>query len=75
VICSDAAALPEVAGDAALYANADDHHQLASQMMSVYKDEVLRQSLISRGITQAAKYSWDRSAELLWNSIEKAVSK
>lgn len=69
VICSDTSAMPETAGDAALYASPTDPEAIAKQMLALYKDETLRNQLIESGSKQAAKFNWDVSAELLWNNI------
>jgi len=71
VITSSKSAMQEIAGDAALYANADDHEDLAEQMMRMYKDESLKKGLITKGEQCARQYDWDRSAALLWQTIEK----
>jgi glycosyltransferase involved in cell wall biosynthesis len=71
VITSSKTVMQEIAGDAALYVNADDHEDLAEQMMRIYKDESLKKDLITKGEQCAKQYSWDRSAALLWQTIEK----
>jgi glycosyltransferase involved in cell wall biosynthesis len=73
VIISSGSAMQELAGDAALFADPESIPDLAAQMMTVYKDEALRSKLIEKGKLIAAKYSWNTSAELLWQSIENAM--
>jgi glycosyltransferase involved in cell wall biosynthesis len=73
VITSVNSAMQEIAGDAALYADATDHHDIAEKMMLLYKDENLRGKLVQRGRLAGNKYNWDKSAELLWESIMKAA--
>lgn len=73
VITSSGSAMEEIAGDAALYADAGDHQAIAEKMMLVYKDEELRKELISKGRERAHQYKWDKTAELLWQSILDAV--
>ena len=63
VICSRAASVPEVAGDAALYCNAQDVDDIAACLRKVIEDEALRRSLTERGALQAAKFTWQSSAE------------
>ncbi len=65
-------AIPEVASDAALYFNSNDYKDIADKMMLIYKDEKLRQHLIDKGREQVKKYNWEKSAPMLWMSIEKA---
>ena len=74
VIVSDAGALPEICGDAALYVNAADHKNIADKMMLVFKDEKLRKQLIEKGKVQIKKYNWDIAAEQLLNCIKKAIN-
>ncbi|MFN2456983.1 MAG: glycosyltransferase family 4 protein [Chitinophagaceae bacterium] len=65
--------MQEVAKDAALYFNATDPQDIADKLMLIYKDENLRKQLIERGSTISKKYSWQRTAGLLWNCISKAL--
>jgi len=66
--------MEEIAKDAALYADAKNFEDIAGKMMLIYKDEKLRKELIEKGKIIAARYSWQRTAELLWQSILKAVN-
>ncbi len=61
VICSRVASLPEVAGDAALYADATPEAYLAA-MRDLLKDGALRGQLQELGRRQASKFSWQRCA-------------
>jgi glycosyltransferase involved in cell wall biosynthesis len=67
--------ISEIAGEAALYANAADPVDIAEQMKRMYKDEPLRNRLIEAGKARGAKYNWNTTAQLLWEVIEQAVSK
>jgi glycosyltransferase involved in cell wall biosynthesis len=73
VITSSNSAMEEIAGDAALYADPKSFEDLAEKMMLIYKDENLRNTLIEKGKIVSLRYSWPRTAELLWESIQKAV--
>ena len=73
VITSSLSSMQEIAGDAALYADADRFENIAEQMMRIYKDEALGKELIEKGQLVAGRYSWDRTAGLLWKSIIKAA--
>lgn len=74
VIASVKSAMQEIAGDAALYADAENYTAIADEMKLLYKDENLRKELIQKGQRRAKEYSWDKTADLLWHSILKAVS-
>jgi glycosyltransferase involved in cell wall biosynthesis len=74
VITSENSAMQEIAKDAGLYANPKDHNDIAEKMMLLYKDENLRSQLIEKGKKISEQYNWDKSAELLWQSIMKALA-
>jgi glycosyltransferase involved in cell wall biosynthesis len=73
VLTSEKTSMQEVAGDAALYFNPKEHADIADKMMLIYKDENLRKQLIEKGKLNVEKYNWEKSAELFWESILKAV--
>jgi len=64
VVASRASALPEVAGDAALYAPPDDALAWAAALRRIVEDAELRERLRSEGLHRAQLFSWDRSAQL-----------
>jgi glycosyltransferase involved in cell wall biosynthesis len=74
VIASNVSAIPEICGEAALYVMPEKVEDIAEKMMLLYKDEQLRSQLISKGFEQAQQYSWDKTATLLWQSIEKTMN-
>ena len=75
VITAPHTAMEEIAGEAALYASPSGSEEFAEQMKIMFKDEELRTRLISHGKERVKNYSWDKTAMLLMQSIEKAVSK
>lgn len=62
VITSDAASLPEVVGDAAVMVDPRDVEGLAGRMRDALRDPDLREGLRERGLRQAGRFSWDRTA-------------
>lgn len=62
VAISSAAALVEVAGDAALVAPPQDPRAWTALLTALAADDNLRASLRARGIRQAARFSWERAA-------------
>jgi glycosyltransferase involved in cell wall biosynthesis len=74
VIASKAAAIPGVAGEAVLYADAGKDEIIAEQMIRLHKDEALRGRIIEAGKLQAAKYGDHSSANRLWQLIRDTVS-
>lgn len=59
IISSQAASMPEVAGDAALLANPENVAEIAAAMQRLYTDEALRQQLIMRGREQRNRFNWE----------------
>ena len=73
VITSSGSAMQEIACDAALFADVENYNDIAEKMMRLYKDESLRNELIQKGKNIARQYSWDKTADLLWGTIQKAL--
>jgi glycosyltransferase involved in cell wall biosynthesis len=63
VVASRASSLPEIGGEAALYAPANDAREWAASLRRVVDDEELRRQLRAAGLERAKLFSWDRSAE------------
>lgn len=61
-LVSDATALPEVAGEAALYFSATDPTHMLSQTERLVDDTLLREDLIEKGSQQLAQFSWELTA-------------
>jgi len=62
VICSNAASMPEVAGDAALFIDPRNSDELAATIETVVQNDNTREDLVRRGFKQAGKFSWQRTA-------------
>ena len=62
VVCSQAASLPEVVGEAALLVDATDPVQLAEAMKRVEEDQELRKQLVDRGRANLARFRWEKAA-------------
>jgi glycosyltransferase involved in cell wall biosynthesis len=73
VITSNITSMPEVAGEAALYIDPFSEESISSAMLLIDKDESLREKLISQARIQREKFSWDKTAEALWDSMMKAI--
>jgi glycosyltransferase involved in cell wall biosynthesis len=62
VVAARAGALPEVAADAALYADQRDAAELADALARAASDDALRAELVAAGRRRVADYSWERTA-------------
>lgn len=73
VLTSSVSSLPEVAGGAALLVDPMDADAIAEGLSRLATDSSLREDLIGKGFERARDFSWDRSAELLWESLLKTL--
>jgi glycosyltransferase involved in cell wall biosynthesis len=73
VICSNTTSMPEVGGNAALYIDPFDIKQITDAMLNISGDPLLRKELIAKGFEQKKKFSWGKTARLLWESIERTL--
>lgn len=74
VIASDRGSIPEVAGDAALIADAEDAPAFAAHLTRVLSHEESAASLRRRGFARAAQFSWRKTAESLLQTYTMAQS-
>ena len=63
----------EAFGEEALYSESETTKDIGEKMMQVYKDENYRTRLIGKGKQVAGEYTNEKTAELLWQSIIKAL--
>jgi glycosyltransferase involved in cell wall biosynthesis len=73
VITSNVTSMPEVAGDAALLVDPFSVNDICNAMVNIAFDEKLREAMILKGIERAKDFSWQKSADRLWASIEKVL--
>ena len=62
VLCSNAASLPEVGGDAAAYFDPNETAALADLIVSVITDEARLAAMAVRGLEQTRRFTWDDCA-------------
>lgn len=66
VVAARAGSLPEVLGDAALFANPDHPEEIAEAVRLLLADRGLRERLVARGAARAAQFSW---AQCAWATL------
>jgi glycosyltransferase involved in cell wall biosynthesis len=74
VITTSVTAIPEAAGDAALYVPLDDDVALAQAIARVRSDAALAATLRERGLARAAHMSWKNTAGATLDVLERAAS-
>lgn len=73
ILASNCTSIPEVAGDAAIYVDPFSIDSIVDGMKTISSDESLRVKLISNARLQRQKFSWDFTAQALYESIMKSV--
>jgi glycosyltransferase involved in cell wall biosynthesis len=74
VIASDRGSIPEVAGDAALLADAEDPAALARHLSVVLGDPAQAARLRALGHARAAQFSWNMTARRILDIYQQVVS-
>jgi len=70
VITSKEGSLPEVVGEAAYYVNAYSEKDIADGITKVFSDNDLQKSLVEKGLIQAKKFNWEKTAKETMNVYE-----
>ena len=73
IVCSNTAAMPEVAGDAAEFFDPSNVESIAQAIECLLENEELRQDLIRKALERAKGFSWQRTAEKTSAVIKEAV--
>lgn len=73
VLASSTSSLPEVGGDAAVYAAPDDQEAWTSMLLELLGDESARERMSRAGLQRSRAYSWDRSARETWDVYREAA--
>lgn len=74
VVIANNTCLPEVAGQGAKSFNPFSVKEMANAIITLLKDEALRQSYIEKGNAQLQNFSWDKTAGALMQLFKKAVA-
>jgi len=74
VVAAPFGALPEVCGDAALYADPFDPDAWRRSLVAALDDAAVRTSLIAAGRRQAGRFTWEQAARRLSDAL-KAVAR
>jgi glycosyltransferase involved in cell wall biosynthesis len=75
VITSRLSAMPEIAGDAAIFIDPYSSNSIFSAMLEIQTNHNLKKELILKGHENVKRFSWDNSASIFWESIMKTIEK
>ncbi len=74
VITSNVTSMPEIAGDAALLIDPFHPGNIAEAMHTITHSKETRDKLIAAGLKRAEIFTWDKSAEMLWQTIQEVIN-
>lgn len=74
VVCSNGGALPEVAGNGAIFVNPRSVESIKDGLEMVLKNPKVRGSLIEKGWSNVSKYSWSNTADNTLKYLLKVYS-
>lgn len=63
VVASKNTSITEIAGSAAILVNPHNPLQMAASLSKIINSQILRKSLISKGLVRASLFSWQKAAE------------
>lgn len=75
VVTSNVSSLPEAVNDAAMLVNPENVFDIARGIREVLLDPELRARLVAKGMEQAARFSWDRTAREVIEVYEEVARK
>lgn len=70
VVASNMGAIPETAGEAAIYFNPVEVEDIAQAVDQVTGDSELQEVLRKKGFERVKEYTWDRTANQIWNLLQ-----
>lgn len=71
VAVANATSLPEVAGDAGIYFDPFNEKEMENTIGKLMENKALRDELIEKGRKQVEKFSWKKSAQLIYDTYSR----
>ena len=73
VMTSSRSSLPVVGGDSGILVEPEDLGQMANAMERLLTDTELRQTCRERGIARAGQFTWERSADAVFQIYQELM--
>lgn len=73
VITSNVSSMPEAGGDAAMYVNPEDSHEIAEKMKQLIDNPTLREELIAKGRKQREKFTQKIIIDQFYNLYKSLI--
>lgn len=70
VIASRGNSLTEVGDDAVIYVSPDSADEISVAMIKILTDQNLKKQMAEKGLVQAQKFSWQKTAEMTWQVLQ-----
>lgn len=74
VLTSPVTSLPELGGEAVLYAAPDRPEEIAAQALRILKEQGLREAMIEKGLKQASQFDWEDTARCVLQIYQQCAS-
>ncbi len=74
VLAGNKTSLPEIGDDSAIYCNPFDVDDIYKNLLLLLNDQPLQEELRRKGLERAKHFSWDKTANQLWESFEKMMN-
>ncbi len=74
VVAANQGGLADAAGDAGISVDPHDPDAIAEALLQVTSDDRLREDLQGCGLARAAEFTWTRTAQCVWTSLEQACA-
>lgn len=73
VLAANASCLPEIAGGAALLVDPFSVSSITEGMKKINSDDALREKLVNDGLQRCTYFSWQKTADGVWESLIKTA--
>tara|TARA_R110002049_G_scaffold27321_2_gene94022 strand:+ start:100512 stop:101399 length:888 start_codon:yes stop_codon:yes gene_type:complete len=74
VVCSNNTSLPEVSGEAAVAVDPFDVDVTGAAISEILQNPELQRTLRTDGLRQAARFSWTRTSDQVWDVLQSQVA-
>jgi glycosyltransferase involved in cell wall biosynthesis len=71
VVTSNVSSMPEIAGDAGILVNPNSVEEITKAMIDLIENQDLYQKMVEKAKGRKSKFTWDFTAEVIWEGVEK----
>jgi glycosyltransferase involved in cell wall biosynthesis len=73
-VISNSSSLPEVGGNAVIYFNPNSKQDIYEKVNKIVYDENLRKEMVTKGLKQLEKFSWQKTSEETFNLYRSVLN-